>query len=106
MELGILASGRLWRSAGAGISALLAFKYDMAEPKSRQTYRPALTRLCCAATIGGQSSYDPHVLKEWIGETTARHTGPLPAYGVKTYEELISNPKLQPLFDEVSAITH
>ena len=91
-------------SAGAGITLWLAFHDDMAEdPKSDDPIVRESTRLCCAATFGGQTTYDPHVIKEWIGEQTARHAVLLPAYGVKTYEEL-DDPKLQKLYDEVAAI--
>jgi len=92
-------------SAGAGLTLWLAFHEDMADPKSDDPIARQSTRLCCGATIGGQSTYDPHVIAEWIGESAARHTVFLPAYDVKSYEEL-ANPKLQRLYDEVSAIKH
>jgi acetyl esterase len=92
-------------SAGAGITLWLAFKNDMADSASSDPVARQSTRLTCGATFGGQSTYDPHVIKEWIGEKAARHPVFNPAYNVKSYEEL-DNPKLQPLFDEVSAIKH
>jgi acetyl esterase/lipase len=92
-------------SAGAGITLWLAFKDDMADPKSADPLARQSTRLCCGATFGGQSTYDPHVIKEWIGEQAARHPVFNTAYNVKSYEEL-DNPKLQKIYDEVSAIKH
>jgi acetyl esterase/lipase len=92
-------------SAGAGITLWLAFKDDMADPKSADPLARQSTRLCCGATFGGQSTYDPHVIKAWIGEQAARHPVFNTAYNVKSYEEL-DNPKLQKIYDEVSAIKH
>jgi acetyl esterase/lipase len=92
-------------SAGAGITLWLAFKPDMADPKSADPVARQSTRLCCGATFGGQSTYDPHVIKDWIGEQAARHPVFNAAYNVKSYEEL-DNPKLQKIYDEVSAIKH
>ncbi len=92
-------------SAGAGLTLWLAFHDDMADPASADPIARQSTRLSCGATIGGQSTYDPGVITEWIGESAARHAVFHPAYGVKSFEEL-ADPKLQPLYDEVSAIKH
>jgi acetyl esterase/lipase len=92
-------------SAGAGITLWLAFKTDMADPGSSDPMARQSTRLCCGATFGGQSTYDPHVIRRWIGEPAARHPVFNTAYNVKSYQEL-DNPKLQKIYDEVSAIRH
>jgi len=92
-------------SAGAGICLWLAFHKDMAQPGDADPIARQSTRVNCAATSGAQSSYDPHVLQAWCGPTIIESQWLLPAYGVKTRAEL-NDPKLQPIYDEVSAIKH
>ncbi len=92
-------------SAGAGISLWLAFHPDLADPASGDPIARESTRLTCAGSINGQCTYDPFVIRKWIGEPAFLHTVFLAAYGVKTHAEL-SDPKLQPLFDEMAAIKH
>jgi acetyl esterase len=92
-------------SAGAGISLWLAFHEDLADPASLDPVARESTRLKCAGSINGQCTYDPFVIREWIGEPAFQHTFSLAAYGVKKHADL-SDPKLQPIFDEMSAIIH
>lgn len=92
-------------SAGAGISLWLAYHDDLANPESEDFIERASTRLCAVGSLGGQSTYDPAVIKEWIGGRAHEHPSIYLCYHVKTMDEL-SDPKLQPLFDEVSAIKH
>lgn len=92
-------------SAGAGISLWLAFHHDLAEPENSDPIARESTRLTCAGSINGQCTYDPFVIRKWIGEPAFQHTVFLAAYGVKTHADL-SDPRLQPLFDEMAAIKH
>ncbi len=92
-------------SAGAGLTLWLAFHDDMADLRSADPIARQSTRLRCGATVAGQCTYDPNVIRAWIGEAAYRHSFSLPAYGVKSHDQL-SDPKLQPLYDEVSAIKH
>lgn len=92
-------------SAGAGITLWLAFHDDLADPHSPDPIARQSTRLSCGATIGGQSTYDPNVIRAWIGEPAFRHSLFPFAYGVKSHDQL-SDPRLQPLYDEVAAIKH
>lgn len=92
-------------SAGAGISLWLAFHDDMAKPDSQDPVDRESTRLTCAGSINGQSTYDPHVIREWVGESAFRHGFSLAGYGVKTHAEL-DPARFQKLFDEVSPIKH
>jgi len=92
-------------SAGAGMSLWLAFHEDLADPDSEDPVAQRSSRLACAGSIGGQSSYDPHVIKEWIGGRAHEHASLCPFYGIETIEE-INKPELQKLFDEASAIKH
>ena len=92
-------------SAGAGITLWLAFKPTWPIPATPDPMARQSTRLCCGATFGGQCTYDPHVIRRWIGEQAARHPVFNTAYHVKSYQDL-DNPKLQTIYDEVSAIKH
>lgn len=92
-------------SAGAGISLWLAFHDDLADSQSADPISRQSTRLTCAGSINGQCTYDPFVIRAWIGEPAFRHTYSLAAFGVGKHADL-SDPKLQPIFDEMSAITH
>ena len=92
-------------SAGAGISLWLAMHDDLADPNSEDPVARQSSRLCCAGSFGGQTSYDPHVIKEWIGGRAHEHPSIYRCYDVETLDEL-DDPKLQKIYDEVSAIKH
>jgi acetyl esterase len=92
-------------SAGAGMSLWLAFHDDLADPASDDPIARESTRLTCAGSINGQSTYDPFVIREWIGEPAFRHGFSPAAYGVKDHSELHDS-RLQPLFDQMSPIQH
>ncbi|MDR2676366.1 MAG: alpha/beta hydrolase [Opitutaceae bacterium] len=92
-------------SAGAGISLWLAFHDDLADPQNPDPVLRHSTRLTCAGSINGQCTYDPFVIRKWIGEPAFRHSVFLAAYGVKTHDDL-ADPKLRPLIKEMAAITH
>lgn len=52
-------------SAGACSSLWLAFRDDMADPKSSDPVARESTRLWCAAVLGAQTTLDPQQMKEW-----------------------------------------
>ena len=60
-------------SAGAGTSLWIGFHDDMADPKNADPVLRESTRLTCMAVHGAQSTYDPRVIKEWVGEAAAKH---------------------------------
>jgi acetyl esterase/lipase len=92
-------------SAGAGISLWLAFHDEVADPKSDDPVARESSRLSAAGSFGGQTSYDPHVIREWIGGRAHEHPSIYKCYSVETLDQL-DDPKLQKLYDEVSAIKH
>lgn len=92
-------------SAGAGISMWLAYHDDLANPLADDPIARASSRVQAVGSIGGQSSYDPFVLKDWIGGKAYMHPSVFLCYRVLSIDQL-SDPKLQPLYDEVSAIKH
>lgn len=52
-------------SAGACTSLWLAFRDDLADPKSSDPVSRESTRLLCAAVNGAQTTLDPEQMKEW-----------------------------------------
>jgi acetyl esterase/lipase len=52
-------------SAGACSSLWLAFRDDLADPKSNDPVARESTRLWCAAVTGAQTTLDPQQMKEW-----------------------------------------
>lgn len=52
-------------SAGACSSLWVAFRNEMADPKSSDPVARESTRLTCAAVTGAQTTLDPQQMKEW-----------------------------------------
>ncbi|MFG0333274.1 MAG: alpha/beta hydrolase fold domain-containing protein [Maioricimonas sp. JB049] len=92
-------------SAGAGLSMWLGFRDDMADSDSDDPIARQSTRLVAIGSRGGQSSYDPRVIRAWVGGRAHEHPSIYKCYGVTRLDEL-DDPKLQPLYDDVSAIKH
>lgn len=92
-------------SAGAGLSMWLGFHDDLADPDSDDPIARQSTRLKAVGSNGGQSTYDPNVIKAWIGGRAYEHPSIFKCYGIRSIEQ-ITDPKLQALYDEVSAIKH
>jgi acetyl esterase/lipase len=89
-------------SAGAGTSLWIGFHDDMADPTSADPVARQSTRLSCIAVQGAQSSYDPRMIKEWIGGRAHEHPALLGFYGL-TRDEL-DTPKAHKLFEAASPI--
>ena len=91
-------------SAGAGTSLWIGFHDDMADPKNPDPVLRQSTRLTCMAVNAAQSSYDPRVIKEWIGESAAKHPALHGFYGLKP--EDLDTPKAHKLYEGASAINY
>ena len=91
-------------SAGAGTSLWIGFHDDMADPASADPVLRESTRLTCMAVQGAQSSYDPRVIKEWVGEAAAKHPALEGFYGLKPAER--DTPKAHKLYEQASAINY
>jgi acetyl esterase/lipase len=95
-------------SAGAGISMWLAFHDDLADPNSKDSVARQSTRLTCAGAVGGQSTYDPHVMRQWFEVSfVMNHPHPAlrPFYGVDSPADF-EKPEVRELMVEASPITH
>lgn len=96
-------------SAGGAISMWLAFRDDMADPKSHDPVQRQSTRLPVAGAVDGQSSLDPRVIASLVGEQTALKAGRqalAPLFGLPEDEDLLQAKRAFPLYKEASAINY
>lgn len=91
-------------SAGAGTSLWIGFHDDMADPKNPDPVLRESTRLNCMAVTAAQSSYDPRVIKEWVGKATSTHPALAGFYGLKPDE--LDTPKAHQLYEAASPINY
>ncbi|MFZ2643719.1 MAG: alpha/beta hydrolase fold domain-containing protein [Verrucomicrobiia bacterium] len=92
-------------SAGAGISMWLAFHDDLAKPDSSDPVERQSTRLTCAGSMGGQPSYNPLVIREWIGGRAWEHPALVKLFGLNSTRDF-EKPEMKAIMDDASAITH
>jgi acetyl esterase/lipase len=92
-------------SAGAGISMWIGFHDEMAKPESADPVERQSSRLLCIGTMGGQSSYDPLQIREWIGGRAWEHRAFIPFYAVKSADEF-EKPEVRKLAHDASVINH
>lgn len=96
--------GAVGNSAGAGTALWLGMHDDLADPASNDPVLRESSRLSCIVARSGQSSYDPRVIKEWVGQGAATHPV-LPAFwGLKPDE--LDTPKAHKIYEACSPITH
>ncbi|MEM0968972.1 MAG: hypothetical protein AAGJ31_06470 [Verrucomicrobiota bacterium] len=93
-------------SAGAGISLWLAFREDAAKVKSEDPIARQSTRILAAGTMGGQSTYDMRVFREWFGVPDLPIHNALPAFYGMQEGETVDSPRVVALAEQASAINH
>ncbi|MSU51276.1 MAG: alpha/beta hydrolase [Opitutus sp.] len=91
-------------SAGAGTSLWIGFHDDLADANNTDPVLRQSTRLTCMAVNGAQSSYDPRVIRAWVGEAAARHPALPDFFGVKSNE--LDSPRAHKLYEAASAINY
>lgn len=91
-------------SAGAGTSLWLGFHDDLADPDHEDPVLRESTRLHCMAVFGAQSTYDPHVIRELVGDAAAKHPA-LPGFYGFGFDE-IDTPAAREKFRIASPITY
>jgi len=93
-------------SAGGCASLWIAFHDDLAQPESVDPVLRQSSRVRCAAVFSAQSSLDPQVAGEWIGNTAKSYilakAGPF--LGIRSDE--LDTPETHKLFEAASPITH
>ena len=91
-------------SAGAGISMWLLYHDDLAEATSDDPIARQSTRITCAVSNGGQTSYDPRVIQK-LFNTSQVHEALISLYRMKDDKDL-NRPELIRLFEDASIINH
>jgi len=96
--------GSTGSSAGAGTSLWIGFHDDLADPKNSDPVLRQSTRLSCMAVSAAQSTYDPRVIKEWVGEAASKEHAFIGFYGLKPEER--DTPKAHQLYEAASPINY
>jgi acetyl esterase/lipase len=91
-------------SAGAGISMWLLYHDDLAEPASGDPIARQSTRITCAVSVAGQTSYDPRVINK-LFDTDQVHPALIQLYRMKNNKDL-DRPEVTKLFEDASIINH
>ena len=94
-------------SAGGCSSLLVALHDDVADPESSDPVQRCSSRVNGAVVAGAQTTMNPFVIKERIGEKTFGNPMPYKPFGAETIEELFDNwDKYKELVLLCSPITH
>ena len=94
-------------SAGGCSSLLVALHDDVADPTSNDPVKQFSSRVSGAVVAGAQTTMNPFVIKEKIGEKTFGNPMPYKPFGAETAEELMNNwDTYKELVLECSPITH
>ena len=91
-------------SAGAGISMWLLYHDDLADTQSDNPVARQSTRISCAVSIAGQTSYDPREIQK-LFNTDQVHEALVTFYRMRDDKDL-NRPELIRLFEDASAINH
>ena len=78
-------------SAGGCSSLLIALHDDIANPKSPDPVERFSSRIAGAQVAGAQTTMNPFVIKERIGEKTFGNPMPYKPFGAETAEEIMKN---------------
>lgn len=94
-------------SAGGCTTLWLAFHDDLADSKSGDVISRQSTRLQAAVGIAPQTSLEPAIVREWMGDQVLAHAMIGRAVGMKKGESLLKpKPEWLPLLREFSPINH
>lgn len=94
-------------SAGGCSSLLVALHDDIANPKSKDPVERQSSRIAGALVAGAQTTMNPFMIKERIGETTFGNPMPYKPFGAETIEELTSNwEEYKNLVQQCSPLNH
>jgi acetyl esterase len=91
-------------SAGAGTGLWIGFHDDLADPDNSDPVLRQSTRLSCIGVLFAQTTYDPIVITEWIGEPAARHPALEKFYGL-TWDQF-RTPSARETFKKAAPITY
>lgn len=92
-------------SAGGNISLWVALHGDLANPKAADPVLRESSRVACVIAWAGQTSNDPHAIRQLMGGPKTDHPALLPFYGVQKREEL-ETPAMRKVEADASAVNH
>lgn len=92
-------------SAGAGLALWLGLHDDLARPDSPDPVERQSTRLVAVGAWAGQTTYDPTVIRAWLGGRAWEHPSLLKLFGLASTAE-VDNPCHAAAFNEASPIAH
>ena len=78
-------------SAGGCSSLLIALHDDIADPKNPDPIKRYSSRIAGAQVAGAQTTMNPFVIKERIGENTFGNPMPYKPFGAETADEMMKN---------------
>lgn len=97
-------------SAGGCSSLWIATHDDLADPQSQDPVLRESTRVCAAAVLNAQTTIEPNVIREWIGERGVAHGMIRSAAGFKSNQEMdqaiAAKPDIARLYREFSPVNH
>ena len=94
-------------SAGGCSSLLIALHDDIADPQNSDPVKRFSSRIAGAQVAGAQTTMNPFVIKERIGEKTFGNPMPYKPFAAETAEEMMNNwGKYKELALKCSPITH
>jgi len=94
-------------SAGGCSSLLIALHDDIADPQSSDSVKRFSSRIAGAQVAGAQTTMNPFVIKERIGEKTFGNPMPYQPFGAETAEDMMMNwEQYKELALKCSPITH
>lgn len=93
-------------SAGAGISAWIAFHDDLADPHSDDPVARQSSRIVAAGMNAGQSTYDMRVCRDWFGVPDLPPHSAFDAFYAIREGETMDSPRVVALAEDASPINH
>ena len=94
-------------SAGGCSSLLIALHDDIADPQNSDPVKRFSSRIAGAQVAGAQTTMNPFLIKERIGEKTFGNPMPYQPFGAETAEEMMNNwMKYKELALKCSPVTH
>ena len=94
-------------SAGGCSSLLIALHDDIADPQSSDPVKRFSSRIAGAQVAGAQTTMNPFVIEEMIGEKTFGNPMPYKPFGAETAEEIMNNwGKYKELALKCSPVSH
>ena len=94
-------------SAGACTSMWILLHDDLADPSAEDEVARQSTRVTAAAVSAGQTSIDPHVIREWLGPMVLQHRMINLSVGEPTIESALKNyDQHRSLYVEFSPYNH